>query len=1195
MGKDFISLNDLKKCTSGSKENINDNTKIIIEDVRKDDIAIIGISCKFADAENLNDYWRLLIDGKECVREIPISRKKNADKYYEQCGIKRKNKEIRYHNLSYLNEIDKFDNNFFQMSPSEAQLMDPKQRLFLETAWSALEDSGYSVDKFIGTKTGVYLGLNSDSAGGYEKLVENADASYFGTVVTGNLKSIIASRLSYILDLKGPTMIVDTACSSSLVAVHLACQALRTGDCELALAGGVNLSVLPDIINEKNMKMGIESSDFKTKTFDDTSDGTNGGEGVAAILLKPLHMAINDNDNIYSVIKGSAVNQDGTSVGITAPNVKAQENVILDAWRDANINPETITYIEAHGTGTKLGDPIEVKAIQNAFSKFTNRKQFCAIGSVKTNIGHTDSLAGIAGLIKAVIAIKNKKIPASLNFKIPNRNINFQESPVYVNDRLAQWETDGMARRCGVSSFGMSGTNCHIVLEEAPIINDKNNMDNKLEIITLSAKSLSSIKELINRYSNFVDRESDFNLSDVCYVANTGRRHYKYRICIIVKNKEDFKNKIRHLEELDFEENSFSEIFEKDKAELKRLTDNNIEKFLKSGKRDENALMKICELYKKGVDITWDKLYEGENRRKVSIPTYPFERNRCWFEVPQTKNIDFKFIEAYELIEKDDLPKELAIEMRQIMEQYKEFFKLKTLENNIKSNIILKGREQGDYTENENQIASAWHELTGYNEVNIFENFFDMGIDSIQASAFAGKLRVNFNVNFRDLYEYPTIATLGEHIRYNHDNLKTRLNEIKNALQTVDSDNNHQIINHKKLENELAKYHERNKQYDLINVKSKKEYKDILLTGATGYLGIHILRELLIHTKSNVHVLVRSNQSINATERLKDKMKYYFNESFYDEFKERIIVIDGDLTKEHFGISQNKFDNICNNIECVIHSAANVNHYGNSSELNEINIKGTERLINFAKNGKLKDFNYISTTALVAYKTRDNGSILFSEYDDKMLDEIDNYYLYTKAEAEKMVIAARKESINANIFRVGNIVFNSDDGKFQENINDNAFYLVIQSFIKIGLIPEVDIEIDCSFVDYISRAIVLLFDTHELKNETYHICNPNLLNITEKLAEKKLGLEVEKVSVDKFFDYVIENYNDEKASKYIQNLIIFLLGDLSENMGETGNLPIRMVSAKTSKILNKLGFEWTQINIDNLKKMIEHCKNVNFI
>jgi polyketide synthase PksN len=312
----------------------------------------------------------------------------------------------------------------------------------------------------------VFVGHSSDFGYDYRYLINLTAPSQAGLSVPGNIHSIIASRIAYLLDLKGPSLLVNTACSSALVAIHLACQSIRKGECEQALAGAVKVNLAPLKAEPNEDGIGIIAPDGRARTFDDSSVGTGIGEGAGVILLKPLNRALSDGDQIYAVIKGSAMNQDGSSVGITAPNSAAQEEVILQAWKDADVAPETIAYIEAHGTGTKLGDPIEIHGIQKAFRHYTQHSQFCAVASVKTNVGHLDHAAGIVAVIKAVLAIRNCQIPPSLHFIKPNRKINFPESPVYVNDRLTSWPDQGFPRRCGVSSFGLSGTNCHLVLEE---------------------------------------------------------------------------------------------------------------------------------------------------------------------------------------------------------------------------------------------------------------------------------------------------------------------------------------------------------------------------------------------------------------------------------------------------------------------------------------------------------------------------------------------------------------------------------------------------------------------------------------------------------------------------------------------------------------------------------------------------------
>lgn len=316
--------------------------------------------------------------------------------------------DIQYYEAAYLDNIDQFDHEFFRLPPKEASLTDVNQRLFMETAWDAMEDAGYGNDKLSGTNTGVYVGFSNNIKDMYMRYITETMQTSALSIV-GNLASILSNRISYLLNLKGPSIVVDTACSSSLVAVAMACQAIRNKECDMAIAGGVKLHLMTR--ENQNEKIGMESPDYRTKTFDDSANGAGMGEGVTALLLKPLDAAMRDGDQIYAVIKGLAVNQDGSSGGLTVPNPSTQAELIVKAWEDGNIDPETISYFEPHGTGTELGDPIEIKGIQNAFKKYTSKKQFCAIGSVKTNIGHLYEAAGTAGLIKAILALKNKKLP----------------------------------------------------------------------------------------------------------------------------------------------------------------------------------------------------------------------------------------------------------------------------------------------------------------------------------------------------------------------------------------------------------------------------------------------------------------------------------------------------------------------------------------------------------------------------------------------------------------------------------------------------------------------------------------------------------------------------------------------------------------------------------------------------------------
>jgi amino acid adenylation domain-containing protein len=446
--------------------NIQQQADIKIKETSTRDIAIIGIGLKLADYEDTEKFWADLVSAADRICTIPAHRKKDADAILRFRGQEPQN--LLFREMAYLDRLDEFDYRFFHLSPKEAEMMDPNQRLFMQTAWKALEDAGYGGTKLKGARGGVFLGMGS--ALDYAELAYQAYRDDGAQAFISNVPSNTAARLSYLLDWRGPALLVDTACSSSLTAIHLACHALRANECKLALVGTVKTVILP----VEYGKTEIDSSDGRTRTFDDASDGTGGGEGVLAVLLKPLHQALKDEDTIYAVIKGSALNHDGKSAGMTVPNADAQAELIDQAWQDAGIDPRTIRFIEAHGTGTRLGDPIEIDGITKAFAKYTEEKQFCAIGSVKTNFGHLDHAAGLIGLVKAALSLQKKKFPPLVHFKKANRNIPFENSPVFPADRLIQLDGVDGPIRCGVSAFGLSGINCHVVMEEAPALKKTN-------------------------------------------------------------------------------------------------------------------------------------------------------------------------------------------------------------------------------------------------------------------------------------------------------------------------------------------------------------------------------------------------------------------------------------------------------------------------------------------------------------------------------------------------------------------------------------------------------------------------------------------------------------------------------------------------------------------------------------------------
>jgi len=605
----------------------------IIEHTNSTDIAVIGMSGRFASASNLSEYWDMLSSGIDAISEIPSERASDLEAYLNNKNIHSYN----YLKAGYLSEISEFDYSFFNISPKEAALTDPNQRLFLQEAWSAIEDAGYGGESIIGTKTGVFVGYSSDFGDSYKNMICVNDPDLLELSVAGNVKSIIAARISYMLNLKGPAMMIDTACSSSLVAIHQACRSLRNGESDMCIVGSLKLITVPIRSRDKTVGVqdvsGVESSDGKTRTFDDSSNGTGIGEGVGALILKPLAKALQDNDNVIAVIKGSAVNQDGLSVGITAPNAAAQEEVISQAWQDANINPETISYIEAHGTGTALGDPIEILGITRAFEKYTSKRQFCAIGSVKSNIGHLDQAAGMASIIKTILSLKNECIPPIVHFQQPNRKIDFHNSSVYVNNKLAPWPQTNKPRRAGISAFGLSGTNCHVVVEEAP----KQSTDSQelpFYLLPLSARNEESLKQLVDKYISYLNAHKNECLTNIVYTASVGRSHHSHRLVLLFKTRDELEALLKEVKTkgLDIKTDDIYYgshlLYEITISEQNALSEDVSNLF--SEKYTEDAGHKIATLYIKGAQIKWDILYSNIGSKRIPLPTYPFNTKKCW-------------------------------------------------------------------------------------------------------------------------------------------------------------------------------------------------------------------------------------------------------------------------------------------------------------------------------------------------------------------------------------------------------------------------------------------------------------------------------------------------------------------------------------------------------------------------------------
>ena len=620
------------------------NNKSLSVSSENNKIAIIGMSGRYPEAEDLGAYWDNLINGKNSISVIPKSRW-DVDQYYD--SNPQAEGKIYCKWLGLLDDVDCFDPLFFQISPSEAEFMDPQHRLFMQESYHAFEDAGYAKKQLSHKKCGVYMGIMSSE---YSYLLADSQSDTVET--TGNSFAIGAARIAYYLNLKGPAIPIDTACSSSLVAVHLGCQALNNHEVDMALAGGVSLYLIAESY-QGMCRAGMLSPEGQCKTFDNSADGFVPGEGVGALVLKRLQDAESDNDSIYGVILGSGINQDGKTNGITAPSVNSQIELERDVYSRFKIDPETISYVETHGTGTKLGDPIELEALATVFKEKTSRKNYCALGAVKSNIGHTSGAAGVASIQKVLLSMKHRQLAPSLNVKKENILFDFSRSPFYINKELRDWNVnDGASRRAAISSFGFSGTNAHLVIEEYTPVKQQYslniNSDIKLEQgIILSAQSENQLKlkvtALLSHLVNLKAQNITPRLVDIAYTLQLGRDAMKVRVGFIANTVEQLVNQLEAFGAGDVNtKHCYQGKISTDKETLAILTQEadfhkTIENWIV-----ERKLTKLLELWVKGLDVDWQLMHQSTRLQRISLPGYPFAKERYWADEKQAKSVSEK-------------------------------------------------------------------------------------------------------------------------------------------------------------------------------------------------------------------------------------------------------------------------------------------------------------------------------------------------------------------------------------------------------------------------------------------------------------------------------------------------------------------------------------------------------------------------
>jgi len=786
--------------------------------ISKEPIAIVGIGCRFpGDANSPAKFWQLLKDGVDAIQEVPSNRW-NLETFFHPDPVEPGKTYSRWG--GFIKDIDRFDRKFFGINRQEAMRLDPQHRHLLEVTWEALENAGIPPSTIAGTNTGVFLGMSFHD---YPDIQMSKSECHLLNAysIMGAGDSGASSRISYWFDLHGPSMCIDTACSSSLVATHLACQSIWIGESEMALAAGANLILKPETTVAMS-KAFILSADGHCKSFSAEADGYVRGEGIGVVVLKPLSQAVQDNDFIYALIHASVVNQDGHKSSLAAPNGAAQEWALRRAYEQAGISPETVQYIEAQGTGTLVGDPIEASAIGAVVGPNRASRADCLLGSVKTNIGHTEGAAGIAGLIKTALALHHKKIPPNLHFQNPNPKIPFKELHLRVPRTYQSWPIpDDNVCWAGVNSFGMGGTNAHVVLTDAASnfvsqatasLPKLNATDSQQYLFPLSAKTEPALKAYAQTYLEFLATHDDLDLGDICYTASMRRTHHpEYRTAFVIHSKADLITKLTQFVIVDSNPKP-------DGTKVNYLSDwQNV-----SSDSDEKQIKRLVagqQLYLLGYELEWQRLYPIPGRL-VHLPTYPWQHQIYWHESEQSRESrigrpehplqvmlnqltsiiqdEFNKMDGTEFIDWEKLLTVSATERQPLLTAYlqerittilqRAAFKLgeqdplSTLEFKLKETstdsvpitypVLQQLKRAPLYNRHsilESHVREQVADVLGL-DTGVYldpeQGFFAMGMDSLQAIALRNNLRLTLGCSLpaTSAFKYPTIQSLIDYL-----------------------------------------------------------------------------------------------------------------------------------------------------------------------------------------------------------------------------------------------------------------------------------------------------------------------------------------------------------------------------------------------------------------------------------------------
>ncbi len=710
-------------------------------------IAVIGIGCRFPCALNVESFWHLISNGLNAIDDVPSERWSHERFYDPEPGKPGKTVARKG---GFLEGLNTFDADFFEVSEDELSGIDPHQSLMLEVVWESLENAGIPPTDLASSQTGVFVGMSQVAQ---DRRIEVDVAGIDSERQRNASLYLTANRVSHFLRLQGPSLTIDTACSSSLVAVHLACQSLRTQECELAIAGGIALHLSPKESIELSARKML-SSQGCCKTFDADADGYVKSEGCGVIVLKRLSDALQKHDNILAVIKGSAVNHNGLSQGIVAPNGLAQQNLIRQALKNAQVKPQFVSFVETHGTASLLGDAIEVRALKSVLMEGRSPEQSCWLGSVKTNIGHLEAASGMAGLVKVILSMQHREIPPTLHLQNLNPLITLKGTTFSIPTERQGWKPSSEARIAGVSAFGIGGTNCHIVLEEAPDCpqTPNNALTNKIErpfhIFALSAKTPAALEELTQRYLEHLKHRQNDSVADICFSANTGRSHFEYRLAIITESVADLCQQL--------------ELTLATKPKTSQLQPLNSQ--VSIGDQDHQDWLQILRQlkmhYLQGDSINWFDLSKDYVRCRQQLPNYPFQRQQ-YLNWPNANNALPSFPSQSYSSNISSSPQSKPQESEKIQ---RNIIRPRTLAEEMLAQIWANALEI-ESLEKDRRRSS----------LNIYDNFFELGGHSLSATRLLTQIQKVFQTELpiHAFLNNPTLAGLSLALEMQQQNNKS--------------------------------------------------------------------------------------------------------------------------------------------------------------------------------------------------------------------------------------------------------------------------------------------------------------------------------------------------------------------------------------------------------------------------------------